>query len=188
MQISGYAGGTTDVNQRSADRLGLDGGAFGTPVFLGEGDVKWLHKAFSAKALGTFIAIPDAGSLDAAYGKNIPTQLYGYYAEAAYDVLYQRRQQQHRPAQLIAFARYEYLNLAATIPTQLRGIDDPTLRQSHLIAGFNYIPIPNIAIKANVRLMHTGEQNPDLVINPAASALPYRQDNTFLNISVGYSF
>ena len=175
-QASGYAGGTTNVNPRAADSVHLDAGAFGTPVFLGEANVKWAHDAFSAKALGTLIAYPDAGKVNAAYGKNLPTQLYGFYAEAGYDVLYSR------------FARLEYLDLNAQIPPPPRGIDDGTLAQRHLIAGLVFMPIPNIAIKADVRLMHTGARNPDLLINPAPNALPYRQDNTLLNIGIGYSF
>jgi hypothetical protein len=187
-QVSGYAGGTTDVGQREADSLKLDGSAFGTPVMLGEGDVKWTHKAFSAKALGAFISMPDAGNVNAAYGKNLPSQLYGYYAELGYDVLYQRSHRRHSTAQLIAFARYESMDLAAEVPASPRGIADPTLQQSHLVAGFNFMPIPNIAIKADVRMMHTGPENPDLIVNPSPNALPYKQDNTFLNIGIGYSF
>jgi hypothetical protein len=48
--------------------------------------------------------------------------------------------------------------------------------------------LPNVVIKADVRLMHTGPQNPALVINPAPNALPYQQNNQFLNLGIGYSF
>lgn len=188
VQLSGYAGGTTDVAQREADSLKLDGGAFGTPVILGEGNAKWNHQAFSAKVLGAVISMPDAGNLNAAYGKNLPTQLWGWYAELGYDLLYNYSHRKHRQSQLIAFARYEAMDLAAAMPAPPRGIADPQLQQSHLVAGFNFMPIPNVAIKADVRLMHTGPQNPDLIINPSPNALPYQQDNTFLNIGIGYSF
>ncbi|MBS1615699.1 MAG: hypothetical protein JST06_06225 [Bacteroidetes bacterium] len=187
-QVSGYAAGTTDINPRAADSLHLDGGALGTPVFLGEGDLQWHHGAFAAKALGAVIAYPDAGNVNAAYGKNLPTQMFGAYAELGYDLLYSYSQGHNKHTQLIAFARYESLDLAAQIPAAPRGIGDPTLNQRHLIAGFNFMPLPNIAIKADVRLLHTGPQNPELVINPSPNALPYRQDNTFLNLGIGYSF
>jgi hypothetical protein len=188
LQLSGYASGTTDLNQRAADSLRLDGGALGTPLFLGEGDVQWRRGALSAKALGALIAFPDAGDVNAAYGKNLPTQMFGAYAELGYDLLFAHSQRHNKHAQLIAFARYETLDLAAEIPAPPRGIADPTLAQQHLIAGLNFMPIPNIAIKADVRLMHTGQQNPELVINPSPNALPYRQDNTLLNVGIGYSF
>jgi hypothetical protein len=50
------------------------------------------------------------------------------------------------------------------------------------------LPIPNVAIKVDVRLLHTDPQNPALVINPPPNALPYKQNDQFLNIGVGYSF
>ncbi len=115
---------------------------------LGEADVKWSHGPFSAKALGSLIAYPDAGNVNAAYGKNLPTGMYGYYAEAAYDLLYHQRHN----AQLFAFARLESFDLASSVPAPPRGIADATLAQRHIIAGLNFMPIPNIAIKADVRL------------------------------------
>jgi hypothetical protein len=45
-----------------------------------------------------------------------------------------------------------------------------------------------VVIKADVRLMHTGEENPDLVINPSPARIPYKVNNSFLNIGIGYSF
>jgi len=86
----------------------------------------------------------------------------------------------------VAFARYEMLDLNAEIP--YNGVYDGTLKQSHLIAGLGFFPIPNVVIKADVRLLHTGEQNADLILNPNPVAIPYNQNNTFLNIGIGYSF
>jgi hypothetical protein len=183
-QISGYAGGTTGLSKRGADSLGLDGGAFGTPVYLGEADVQYNRDGISAKLLGTYISLPDARKINRAYAKNLASGMYGAYAELGYDLLYMR----HSQAQLVAFARYEVLDLNASTPAYPEAIYDGTLKQSHLIAGFSYLPIPNIAIKADVRLQHTGEQNQQLIINPAPNALPYEPQNTFLNIGIGYSF
>jgi hypothetical protein len=45
-----------------------------------------------------------------------------------------------------------------------------------------------VVVKADVRLMNTGAQNPDLVLNPNPNAVPYNQNTTFLNIGIGYSF
>ena len=93
-----------------------------------------------------------------------------------------------KTAQLITFARCEALDLNASIPAPPKAIYDGTEKQRHIIAGFSYLPIPNVVIKADVRLLHTGPQNSNLVINPAPNALPYRQSNQFLNIGIGYSF
>lgn len=181
-QVSGYAGGTVGLSPRKADSIGLSSGAFGTPAYLGEADVQFYDGPWTAKALGTYIAYPDADRLNEAYTTNIGTGMYGAYAEVAYDWLYR----QHRQPQFITFVRGEMLDLNASIPSN--GVYDGTLKQTHLIAGISYLPIPNIVIKADVRLMHTGPQNPALLVNPAPNALPYKQNDQFLNLGIGYSF
>jgi len=146
--------------------------------------VQYNNSGISAKLLGTYISLPDADKINVAYAKNMPYSMYGAYAELGFDWLYHRGKQ----AQFITFARYEVIDLNASVPAAPEAIYDGTLKQSHLIAGFTYLPIPNIALKADVRLQQTGEQNPALVLNPAPNALPYQQNNTFLNIGIGYSF
>jgi hypothetical protein len=183
-QVSGYAGGTVGLNQRSADSLGLDNGAFGTPLYLGEADVQFAKNGVSAKALGAYVAYPDADKVNVAYAKNIGSGMYGAYAEFGYDWLYHKQ----NTAQFITFVRGEIFDLNASLPAEPKGIYDGTEKQTHIIAGFSYLPIPNVVIKADVRIQHTGPQNPALVINPAPNALPYQQNNQFLNIGIGYSF
>lgn len=187
-QLSGYAGGTNSLRPRLADSLHLDGGAFGLPLYLAEADVQYRHKAFAGKALSAFIAYPDAGSVNAAFAGNLPTQLHGSYAELSYDLLYAHSLRTNSSTQLLAFARCEAFDLNAAIPAPPRAIYDGTLKQSQLIAGFNLLPIPGLTFKADVRLQHTGPQNKELTVNPAPNALPYQQGNTFLNVGVGYSF
>lgn len=183
-QVSGYTGGTVGLNQRSADSLGLDNGAFGTPIYLGEADVQFARNGVSAKALGVYVAYPDADKVNVAYAKNIGSGMYGAYAELGYDWLYKKQ----KTAQFITFVRGEMFDLNASLPAEPKGIYDGTEKQTHIIAGFSYLPIPNVVIKADVRIQHTGPQNPALVINPPPNALPYKQNNQFLNIGIGYSF
>lgn len=184
LQVSGYAGGTVGLSKLSADSLGLDSGAFGTPIYLGEADVQYENNGFSFKVLGSYINYPDADKINSAYAKNISTAMYGTYAEAGYDWLYAR----NKTIQFITFIRGEMLDLNATIPAPPKAIYDGTEKQSHIIAGFSYLPVPNVVIKADVRLLHTGLQNPSLIINPPPNALPYNQNNQFLNVGIGYSF
>jgi hypothetical protein len=106
------------------------------------------------------------------------------YGEIGYDWLYKKQKQ----AQFITFARCEVMDLNASIPAPPKAIYDGTLKQSNAIIGFGYLPVPNVVIKADVRLLHTGKQNPDLIINPPPNALPYNQNNSFINIGIGYSF
>lgn len=183
-QLSGYAGGTVGLSKLSADSLGLNSGAFGTPVYLGEGDVQYSNNGFSCKILASYISYPEAGKINSAYAKNIATGMYGAYAEAGYDWL----SGSNSAKQFITFVRGEILNLNASIPAPPKAIYDGTEKQSHIIAGFSYLPIPNVVIKADARISHTGAQNPGLIINPPPNALPYKQNNQFLNVGIGYSF
>ena len=164
--------------------MGLDNGAFGTPLYLGEADVQFAKNGVSAKALATYVAYPDADKVNIAYANNIGSGMYGAYAEFAYDWLYK----QQKTAQLITFVRGEILDLNSSLPPEPKAIYDGTQKQAHIIAGFSYLPIPNVVIKADVRLLHTGPQNPALIINPPPNALPYKQNDQVLNLGIGYSF
>ncbi|MBS1927098.1 MAG: hypothetical protein IT254_07510 [Chitinophagaceae bacterium] len=183
-QVSGYAGGTVGLSKRGADSLKLNSGAFGTPVYLAEANAQYTNGPFQGKILFANIYYPDADKVNIAYAKNLATDAYGGYAEFGYDCLYHKQKE----SSLISFVRYEYLNLNATIPAAPKGIYDGTLKQQHLVIGLSYLPIPNVVIKGDVRLMHTGPQNPALVINPPPNALPYKTNNTLINLGIGYSF
>ena len=183
-QVSGYSGGTVGLNKRRADSLDLNNGGFGTPLYLGEADIQFARNGVSAKALGVYVAYPGADRVNTAYGKNIGSGMYVAYVEFGFDWLYKKQ----NVKQFITFVRGETLDLNSSLPSPPKGIYDGTEKQTHIIAGFSYLPIPNIVIKADVRLLHTGKQNPQLVINPPPNALPYKQGNQFLNVGIGYSF
>ena len=183
-QVSGYSGGTVTLSPKGSDSLGLNSGAFGTPLYLGEADVQYEYNAWSGKALAVYIAYPDAGKMNTVYGNNTATGMDGFYAELAYNWLFKKQTK----ASFISFVRFEALNMNSSIAANGEGIYDGTEDQTHLIMGFGYLPIPNVVIKADVRLMRTGPQNPALVVNPPPNALPYQQSNQFLNFGIGYSF
>lgn len=183
-QVSGYMGGTVGLSPRGADSLGLNSGAFGTPIYLGEADLQYAKNGVSVKMLGTYISYPEADKINNAYAKNQATAMYGAYAELGYNWLVHKA----TTAQFITFARGELLNMNSSIPAAPSGIYDGTLKQTHIIAGIGYLPLPNVVVKADVRLLHTGPQNPALVINPPPNALPYAQNNQFLNLGIAYSF
>lgn len=187
-QVSGYTGGTVTLSPRGSDSLGLNSGAFGTPIYLGEADAQYEYNAWSAKALGVYIGYPDAGKMNTVYGNNTATGMYGAYVEIAYNWLFNQETLLKIKAGLISFARFEALNMNSSIAANGEGIYDGTEQQTNLIIGVGYLPIPNVVIKADVRLLHTGPQNPALVVNPAPNALPYKQNNQFLNVGIGYSF
>ncbi|MCX6350486.1 MAG: hypothetical protein NTX03_01340 [Bacteroidetes bacterium] len=183
-QISGYYGGTVGLAPREADSLKLTSGFFGTPVMLWEADAQYVAKGFTVKLLAAMLSIPDAKDINRAYANNTATSAYGGYAEVGYNIL--QTYEKYKTQQLIVFGRYEKLDLNASLPAN--GITDGTLNQTHIVAGFSYLPLKNVVIKADVRFMQTGKQNPDLIINLNPIALPYQQNNTLLNLGIGYAF
>ncbi len=183
-QIACYYGGTVGVSQRKADSLGLNGGIFGTPVAIGEGDIQYSNGGFSLRALAAIVSIPDADKINRAYANNTPNTEYGAYLELAYDLLHNLKKAHDE--QLVVFVRDEKFDINASIPSN--GIIDGTLNQNHIVAGFTYLPIRNVAIKADVRIIHTGAQNPELIINPNPVALPYSVNNNLVNLGVAFSF
>jgi hypothetical protein len=183
-QLSGYYGGTVGVNKRKADSLGLQSGTFGTPVALGEADVQYARNGFSVKVLGTIVSIPDADKINRAYASNTPKTEYGAYAEVGYDLM--QLMGKPKDKQLVVFVRDEKLNMNAGIPSN--GVTDGTLNQNYVVAGLSYLPIRNVAIKGDIRLAHTGSQNPDLIVNPNPVAQPYQQNYNLVNLGVALSF
>ena len=183
-QLSGYYGGGVNLSSREADSLKLSSGIFGTPVMIGEADMQYEHNGFSLRLLGSVIRIPNASDINRAYANNTPETAYGAYAELAYNLFENIKSLKEQ--QLTVFARYEKLDMNATLASN--GITDGTLNQQHVILGLNYLPIRNVVIKADVRLVHTGNENPELIVNPGDGSLPYKRANTYLNLGIGYSF
>lgn len=179
-QASGYMGGTTGMPAKYADTLNLQTGVFGAPLYLAEANIQYGHKGISFKALGCNVSIPEASSINLAFNNNTPEQMYGAYAELGYNLLETAKSKKWMSKQLIIFARYEMLDM--NVKTPANGVNDGTVNQTHLIAGFSYYPIPQVAIKADVRMLNTGAQNILL------SADPYKQNNSFINLAIGYSF
>ncbi|QEM11122.1 hypothetical protein [Mucilaginibacter rubeus] len=185
-QLSGYYGGTVGLRKTEADSLGLNSGVFGTPVAMGEGDIQYNGQGFSVKVLGTILSIKDADKINRGYASNTPKAAYGAYAEIGYDLLYRSNYGKLNAPQLIVFVRDEKLDLNYRIPSN--GITDQTLNQNFVVAGLTYLPLRNVVVKGDVRLAHTGAQNPALIVNPSPVALPYQTNNTLINLGVGYSF
>ncbi len=109
---------------------------------------------------------------------------YGAYAEIGYDLFHLSGKSNEK--RLIVFVRDENLNVNASIPSN--GITDGTLDQNYVVAGLTYLPIRNVAIKGDVRIAHTGSQNPDLILNPNPVAQPYQPNFSLINLGVAFSF
>ena len=146
--------------------------------------MQYSAKGFSARVLATTISIPDATDINRAYANNTPASEYGAYGEIAYNIFHAIKKMEKQ--EFVVFVRYESLDMNVSIPKN--GITDGTLNQQHLIAGFNYLPTKNVVVKADIRMVHTGKQNDNLVINPSPTALPYKQNNSIFNLGIGFSF
>lgn len=186
IQASAYAGGTIPFSKYTSDSLDAPKGLFAAPLYLGELDIQYTHNGFYGKILGTYVSLPQAGEINTLFANNTPSSMYGAYAELGYNLFENTIADKLENKQLIAFARFEKLNVNNSIPAS--GIEDGTLDQSHILVGLNYLPLPNVVIKADVRFTHTGPQNKALFLNPPPVMIPYQQDNTFLNVGIGYSF
>ena len=184
VQIAGYYGGTVPLPPNQADSLKLNSGMFATPVAIGEADIKYYLGGFTLRALASIIRIPNAFEINNAFNNNTPSEIYGAYAEVGFDLLSLKEQVQNK--KFIVFARYEKLDLNAKIPQN--GIYDGTLNQNHLVTGITFLPLSNVVLKADLRFLNTGEENPALNTNQNPFALAYKRSNTFLNLGIGYSF
>ncbi len=185
-QVSGYAGGSIPLNKFQSDSLDAPKGLFAAPVYLGEANVQYNNKGFYGKILGTYVALPQSNEINTLFANNTPSSMYGAYAEVGYNIFENTKSEKLMHKQLIGFVRFEKLNANLTIPSS--GITDGTLDQSHFLVGFNFLPINNVVLKADLRFTHTGPQNKALFLNPPPVMMPYQQNNTFLNVGIGYSF
>ncbi len=181
-QVSGYYGGSVGLSKKEADKIQLESGTFGTPVVIGEAHVIYEYKGFNLRVLGTALSIADADKINAAYGKNVTEQAIGGYAEIGYNIL-QSFKRKNLQQKLILFGRYEYLDMNAKVPGN--SVKDKTLNQQHIVAGLNYLPINNVTLKADVRFVTTGEPEQLLIVDPDNV---YQNNNTFLNLGIGFSF
>jgi hypothetical protein len=182
-QASSYIGGSVGVDNKTADRLDLSTGFFGTPVYLNEVNAQYRNNGITVKAIACMISIPEANKINTAYANNTPEQMQGAYAEAAYDLLHKRY---NGSRQFHIFSRYEYINMNAKVASN--GIANPYYDQQHAFIGFSYLPVRGVVIKADYHYVLSGEYNQSLIINPAPYALPYYKERQFMNIGLAYSF
>lgn len=184
LQASGYFGGTAGLVKRVADSLQLRSGPFGTPVGLVEANIQYHNNGVSLKALAVSAHIPDAMRVNRAYANNTPLSMLGAYAEAGYNFL--KIWSDGNTKNLTLFVRYEWMDLNHRLPSN--GIENGTLRKSFVVTGITFQPIQGVVVKLDYVMRQTGNRNPELVVTPFPSALPYYTSNGFLNLGFGYSF
>lgn len=182
VQASTYYGGAFGGDDKTADRLELSTGFFGTPVWLNELNLQYRYKGLTLKALASVISIPDADKINAAFANNTPEQIFGAYGEVGYDVLHSFKKNK----KLIAFARYEYVDMNNKIPDN--GVENKFFTQNHLFAGLAFLPISGVIVKADYHFANTGDYNSLLIVNPDPYAPELKTTQNYFNLGIGYSF
>jgi opacity protein-like surface antigen len=78
------------------------------------------------------------------------------------------------------------LDLNAKLPEN--GVINPTLKQQYLVTGISFLPVAGVIVKVDYVYRLTGNQNPNLVVDPYPVGLPYFTKQHAINIGLGYSF
>ena len=137
-------------------------------LFMYEFHAQYQYRGLHLRGLYVRGEIGDADDLSADVGKTISNLIWGFYLEAAYDILpwvLPGTKQSLSP-----FYRYERLNTQADVPDGFTP-DRSKDRTVHTL-GFNYKPHPNVVIKADLLFFDSQEKD-----------LPDE-----LNVGVGFAF
>ena len=127
------------------------------PVWLFEADVRTRWQGFSARAEAAVVLVSDAEALNRALAAGTPEQqaagpvssrAQGGYVEVAYDLL--RLLAPESLQSVTAFARFDYADTQAAVPPGPRA---PRLefRRTSEVVGLVYRPLPQIALKGDLR-------------------------------------
>lgn len=126
---------------------------------LYEGHLQYRWQGLELRALGAYGFIGNAAQLSAAKGETIGSQNYGWYTEAAYNLM--PIVWPENPQYLAPFFRYEAYNTLAGVPD---GFDDYGGLYNRWIyqAGLTYKPIENVAVKFDYQNFNSqAKQLPD---------------------------
>ena len=177
IQASEYYGGTAGMTKIMGDSLKLKTGSFGTPVSLTEFDIQYSNKGFTFKGLASMVNIPDAETINNAYGNNVAKSMTGAYAEISYNLLYKKHQNKKS---FILFTRFETIDMQSNLSAN--GIANDALKRKYFITGITYKPVLGVSIKVDYVFRNTGVPNP--FIQPGT----YHTDDNFINIGLAYNF
>ena len=175
-QLSAYLGGSNTMSNFHADSLGLSKGLFGTPVELIEYNIQYKKNGLQLKGLASFINIKDAAKLNSFYGSDVAQNIFGFYAEAAYNLTHKKDKA------FILFSRFENIDMTNKVPSNT--LSNKANNLQFLTSGISILPHPGVMIKLDYSYMLTGVLNSTLV-NPLS---PYTRVQHTVNIGLGYSF
>jgi hypothetical protein len=139
--MSGYFGRT----QATDDIQDVDGADVGLSMF--GVDARYINKRFSARGQYIHALITDADDYNVLYDTDLGSELKGWYAEAAYNLLPLDNEQK-----LDAFVRYEtYDTHAATNDANIAR--NLSYNRNEWTAGLSYHVAPGAVVKADYQLL-----------------------------------
>jgi len=134
--VSGYYGGA----DQGDSTLGS------VSVAIGGADLRYKRHGWDLRGAAYRVMIDGAGRVSAAIGQTIGEAMFGWYGEAAYDLLLRggggRRS-------LMVFGRFEDFDTMDRVPSGPGLSRDPAAGRQVIAAGLSYLPIEKIAIKGD---------------------------------------
>jgi hypothetical protein len=134
--LSGYFGRTqspADVEDVSGADIGLSMIGF---------DARYAKRRFTARGQFVYASLSDTDAYNTATGSSLGSALQGYYVEAAYNLIPQRKQQQ-----LFGFVRYEDYNTHASVDGNL--VKNTSYDRQEWTLGLSYKLAPGAVVKAD---------------------------------------
>ena len=183
-QYSTFYGGSSALEQRVADSLGLNKGLFANAVFLQECNAQYRHQGVELKIIACMMKVKNANNINQVFANNIASSMQGAYAELAYNFLHKQRGEKAK--YLAAFGRVEYVDLNVNVPEN--GIRNEANQQYYYVGGITYKPTRGVSLKFDYTYRITGEQNTALVVTPFPQLTPYYTHKGFINLGMGYNF
>jgi hypothetical protein len=138
---SGFIGQTTD---------GIDSLGSGTVTLL-SGDAQYSTGRLAFRAVGAFTTLTDADLINRAYGNNVGENMYGYYAEGAYDILPFFCEEPDQALRL--FMRYEKYNTQSKVGPSVSAAN-PAYDREDITVGTTYKPTYNTAFKCDYQFFN----------------------------------
>jgi hypothetical protein len=160
-------GGSFFAGSSSADNDSIGS----APVTLLSADLRYDIGELSFKAVGAFASIGDADLINAKFGGNVADRIYGFYVEAAYNLLYVLDPTSEQSLDL--FARFEKYDTQATT-TGFAPLEQ--YNRTDILVGLTCKPTFNTAVKLDYTFFNN-EVN--------SNAYPNMKQ---LNLGIGYSF
>ena len=134
----------------------FDGKKPGAFTLLWETHAQLHYRGLELRALGTFLSIDDADVLSSALEDTIAEDSFGFYAEAAYDVLPLLLPDTTHG--LMPFFRYEIFDTQDKVPQGFQRVPGKDV-QLYTI-GIDYKPHPQVVLKFEYRNFNAGRSSP----------------------------